>query len=215
MKKISVLAIITLLLMVIEFTTAVIDTWDRTSPRSLVENRTMIMEKGKSPEGFSGRGFAQALNVVPENSHVALDSVHNTRFDSQVPYVPQQIVVCGWTPSWTILFVFSALLLFPLIIWGLISFIKLLISVFKQEVFTRKNAHRLRVFVYASYGSIGLFSLIEWLTYQLVAKQTEMPGYIIKGYEFTMSWSDIFLMFLIAEIFALGVKLQEEQELTI
>ena len=55
----------------------------------------------------------------------------------------------------------------------------------------------------------------EWLQYQIVSKQVVFEDWGISSFDWVVSWSDLFVMALIAEIFALGVKLQEEQEFTI
>lgn len=213
MKKISVLAFLTLLLMAVELVTAFTDMWGQTNPRTLIENRT---EQALGPVEQSGRMmFAQTLNIVPDNDALALDSARNTQLDVQTPYVARQVVVGGWIPEWVSLFAFLTLPVFPLLIWGIVNFIKLLVSVFRHEIFTRKNARKLRIFVYTTNGALALIFLFDWLMYRIVASQTIIPGYTIGSYEFAMSWSDMFLMFLFTEIFALGVKLQEEQELTI
>lgn len=44
----------------------------------------------------------------------------------------------------------------------------------------------------------------------------QLPGYEITGIDKTyVEWSSLFVMMLLTEIFAAGVKLQEEQDLTI
>lgn len=215
MKKISVLAFFTLLLMAVEIVTAFTDMWGHTSPSALVEKRTELIQKQIEHPGWKEVKFAQTLNIAPADGTLILDSVQNTRFDIQTPYVVKQVVACGWAPRWMGFLAILFLPIIPLIIWGTVNFIKLLIAVFRHEIFTRKNARKLRIFVYTTNGSLAFISLYDWLMYHCVAKQTIMPGYVISNYEFAISWSDMFLMFLFAEIFALGVKLQEEQELTI
>ena len=215
MKKISLLAFFTLLFMVVEIVTAFADMWGHTNSRALIEMRTELIHERVERGSQIGNKSAQILNIVPVDDKLALDSVQNTRLDVQTPYVVKQVIVCGWTPWWISLFAILFLPILPLVIWGTINFIKLLISVFKHEIFTRKNARRLRILVYTINGSLAFISLYDWLIYHCVANQTVIPGYVISNYEFAIGWSDMFLMLLFAEIFALGVKLQEEQELTI
>lgn len=213
MRKISVLAFLTLLLMAVEVVTAFTDKWGHTNPSTLIEHRT---EQALGSVEQAGRMMlTQTLNIVPDDSALALDSVQNTHLDVQTPYVARQVIVGGWFPNWVIFLALLLLPIFPLLIWGIVNFIKLLFSVFRHEIFTRKNARKLRIFVYTTNGALALVFLFDWLMYRIVASQTIIPGYSIGSYEFAISWSDMFLMFLFTEIFALGVKLQEEQELTI
>ena len=215
MKRISFLAFFTLLFMAVEIVTAFVDMWGHTNPRTLVEKRTEQIHRQVKQGSQTGSKFVQTLNIMPMDDQLTLDSVQNTRFNVQVPYATKQVIACGWAPWWIGLLGILFLPILPLIIWGAINFIKLLISVFKHEIFTRKNARRLRIFVYTTNGSLVFVSLYDWLIYHCVANQTKVPGYVISNYEFAISWSDMFLMLLFAEIFAWGVKLQEEQELTI
>lgn len=214
MKKISILAFLTLLLMAVEAVTVFVDMWGQTNPRTLIEHRTELVH---IPGQHVWRmKLAQTLNIVPDGAHaLVLDSVQNTHVGVQTPYVARQVVVCGWIPEWMGLLVLLLFPVFPLFIWAIINFVKLLVSVFKQEIFTRKNARKLRIFVYVTNGAMALILIYDWLMYRIVASQTVIPGFTIGSYEFAISWSDMFLMFLFTEIFALGVKLQEEQELTI
>ena len=214
MKKISILAIITLLFIAVEFVSAFVDLWGYKSLSGIVKQSTEVV--GKSIDG-DHRTFTivQSLNMVPVEDKLALDTLENTYLDTQIPYGVGKVVVCGWLPMWMAWVSFLFLIALPLAIWGIVNFIKLLISVFKHEIFTRKNARRLRIFVYTNYGIIAVSSICDWVCYRCVASQTIMPGYVVGNYEFAVSWSDMFLMCLFAEIFALGVKLQGEQELTI
>ena len=215
MKKISFLAFFTLLFMAVEVITAFVDIWGYTNPRTLVEERTQLKQEQVEAGSRIGTKLAQELNVMPADDELSLDSVQNTRFNVQTPYAVKSVVACGWAPWWMGIFSIFLLPVLPLFIWGIVNFVKLLVSVFKHEIFTRKNARRLRIFVYTTNGSLAIISLYDWLVYHCIANQTTVAGYVISNYEFAISWSDMFLMLLFAEIFALGVKLQEEQELTI
>lgn len=215
MKKVSILAIITLLLLGVEFITTFVDSLGQTSLQGIVSRATEVVEKQVGKKESVGVMVPHTLNMVPENDSIALDSVTNTHLNVQVPFGIKQVMVSGYVPQWMLVASFLFLLVLPLVIWGIINFIKLLISVLKQNIFTRKNARRLRIFVYATNGSMAIVSLYDWLIYHYLSTQTIVPGYVVGSYEFAISWSDMFLMFLFTEIFALGVKLQEEQELTI
>ncbi len=213
MKKISILAIITLVLFAAEFATTIIYFWDTTSSSFLIENSMVELQK---PTTGAYRRTAVELNVYPINVEMTPGEAHNNLSEGNTPFLPKTLVVGFWSPLWAqMVFGICILLCIPIIIWGIICFIRLLVSVLKGQVFTRKNVRRLRIFVYGVYGSIFIIQIYQWLCYRYASKQVAFQDFAIGSFETTVGWSDFFLMALIVEIFAIGVKLQEEQELTI
>lgn len=212
MRRISILAIITLVLMAIELCVSLVNYWTYTDNTYMVEHAMIQLEK---PDDLVYRKTVE-LRVHPQDGNKMLDETYNTLSKSNVPYIGSRIVVGGWQPIWfNIIVGVIGLVFIPFIIWGVVAFFRFLISVLKMQIFTRKNARRLRIFVYGVYGAIAFFQLLEWYSYHVISKQVVLPDMVIANYEGIIGWSDIFLMVLIVEIFAKGVKLQEEQELTI
>lgn len=213
MKKISILVAIALIAMAVEMISGSIDAWGGSSAVSLIKER-LKQEESKAGKGHS-IAISQVLNVRALSGESITESVTDIESGTQIPYSLHQLVTVVKAPWWILIPRFLILPILPLIIWGIVNFVRMLISVFKHQIFTRKNARRLRIFVYTSYGSMTVFTLVEWLTYRYVAARVELPGFSIEPYDNVMNWSDMLLTLLIVEIFALGVKLQEEQELTI
>lgn len=107
---------------------------------------------------------------------------------------------------------------FPLalfVLYGIYCLIRLVISVLRGSVFTRKNVRRMRIFVYSTLLLGVLFELMSYASYLNVTAHVDIPGYEVAygGLEYT--WLPYLLLALFTEIFAIGVKLKEEQDLTI
>ena len=107
---------------------------------------------------------------------------------------------------------------FPLalfVLYGIYCLIRLVIAVLRGSVFTRKNVRRMRIFVYCTLLLGVLFELMSYASYLNVTAHVAIPGYEVAygGLEYT--WLPYLLLALFTEIFAIGVKLKEEQDLTI
>ena len=107
---------------------------------------------------------------------------------------------------------------FPLalfVLYGIYCLIRLVISVLRGSVFTRQNVRRMRLFVYSTLLLGVLFELMSYASYLNVTAHVDIPGYEVAygGLEYT--WLPYLLLALFTEIFAIGVKLKEEQDLTI
>ena len=85
----------------------------------------------------------------------------------------------------------------------------------RGSVFTRQNVRRMRLFVYSTLLLGMLFELMCYASYLNVTTHVVIPGYEVAygGLEYT--WLPYLLLALFTEIFAIGVKLKEEQDLTI
>ena len=214
MRRISILAILTLVLMAVELCSSLVGYWGATNSTYMVEQAMSGMEK---PEGkpYLFRHSVE-LNVFPLNENIPLKKVYNNESHSEIPCTSSKIVVGGWLPIWVIIiFGLFGLACFPLVIWGVINYVKFMLAVFKQQIFTPLNSKRLRIFVYTIYGTVAMMQLVDWISYQYISSQVELSNYAIGAYEGVVGWADILFMVLIVEIFAKGVKLQQEQALTI
>ena len=72
--------------------------------------------------------------------------------------------------------------------------------------------------LFALYGfySVGLlFELQQWGIYHDLASQVRLEGYEVLPYSFKYAWFNYMLLALFTEIFAIGVKIKEEQDLTV
>ncbi|MCD8176568.1 MAG: DUF2975 domain-containing protein [Tannerellaceae bacterium] len=110
-----------------------------------------------------------------------------------------------------------AFLCFPAALVMLTSFIKIILSVGKNHVFEWKNIKRIRK-VGACFLFIFLFSFSTGLyNYLLANTLIDIPGYkITLGHMLDISYLLFGLVALIiVEVYSIGLKLKEEEELTI
>ena len=109
-------------------------------------------------------------------------------------------------------------LLFPaglFALYGFYSVARLVLTATKGEVFVRKNVRRMRIFVYALISVSLLFELQQWGIYHDLTSQVQLEGYEVLPYSFKYAWFNYMLLALFTEIFAIGVKIKEEQDLTV
>lgn len=156
------------------------------------------------------------LRVKPTEAAVP-DSLYCTATESRVPYhISSLDASADIHPStgYEVVTVLSGLCAL-LGLYGIYCFVRLLISVMRGQVFTRKNIRRMRFFTY----SLMLFALCielqQWFMHHDMTSQFALDGYTAVDYELKGAWVSYFLLALFTEIFAVGVKLKEEQELTI
>ena len=78
------------------------------------------------------------------------------------------------------------------------------------------NVHRMRWFSY-SYIAIQLYQItLYWIGEQAALTQISLPGYELVGDTLIETdWISMIVIILFTEIFAMGTKIKEEQDLTI
>ncbi len=109
---------------------------------------------------------------------------------------------------------FAMMIIFFILI---IAFWKVISSVKRAVIFERCNIRRLRIIGFC-FALIALLSgILEFIVVIETKKLITIDGYsILSGEWFASSlWIYALISFLIAEIFAIGLRLKEEQELTI
>ena len=73
----------------------------------------------------------------------------------------------------------------------------------------------MRLFVYSALLLGVLSELLVYASYLNVAAHVDIPGYEVVYSGLKYAWLPYLLLALFTEIFAIGVKLKEEQDLTI
>ena len=186
---------------------------------------------GDAATGFM-RGFENTQEQVDENgpSHFResctlelkvvggeATATPNDQKQPQIhPYTVKAITVDNITPSVWYWITFVAAIPFALAaLFGLYCVGRLIVSVLKGSIFTQRNVWRMRIFVYATLNGGFFLELQQWILYQLVASQITLEGYEVAGYSLVHPWFSNLMLALFTEIFAAGVKLKEEQDLTI
>jgi hypothetical protein len=145
-----------------------------------------------------------------------VDSLSNNRVDWTLPYTVTEIETYAKPSAWHILVMGLAIPGIFLFLIGFCSLIRLLISISRREVFTSANVRRLRWFAYTSASLEILIAVDEWIVGNAAVEQISLPGYKIISYAgYSPDWVAVIIPILFAEIFAIGAKMKEEQDLTI
>lgn len=163
--------------------------------------------------GMSAPSALCHLKIAPV---AAPDSLYNEALGQTVSYRMNSVDTFAKVPFWAHLFTPFFLIAAIAYLLGFIALVKLLIAVSKKQVFTEKNVHYLRFFAYTQ----AALYVVHWLQVTVDAyygaQQVSIPGYEVVGSLGTgTDWTLVMIVILFAEIFAVGVKIKEEQDLTV
>lgn len=212
MNKFRILGIIAITILLAHFIGGLDENW-KDFKKGYEDGRNSAIKRSESgPGGTTPDLFSIKLNVEP------LDKTATDLPDSNqaLPYAVTQIETHIQPSPWFIPAMALSIPVMLLFLVGLCSLIRLLIAISRRQVFTPANVRRLRWFAYTNASAKALAALIEWMTGSTAMDQTSLPGYRIIGYASEPTdWTAVVLIILLAEIFAIGVKLKEEQDLTI
>lgn len=160
-----------------------------------------------------------AIGLIPTSDNFLSDSIYNEKTGEYIPVSFTQAIVgidAGFRPLQFIsaLLVFSAM---GALVVVLVFFFKFVIAVNRSEIFVWINVTRLRwiggllILVFVS----NLLPVIEANLY--VNHLLKLKGYSVYFSEMVSVTSLLLgvLAYIIAEVFAIGIKMKEEQELTI
>lgn len=148
------------------------------------------------------------------------DSVFNARTRSYVPASYAALLVSVETRPDKVPAIASGLLgllVFVATVWALVLFIKLIVSINKSDIFSWRNVRRLRRLGLLLLASFGCALLQEWMKLQAVRRALEIPGYDLTLSD-AVQGSTLLLglcALIVGEVFAIGLKMKEEQDLTI
>ena len=212
MKKFNILGIISITIIIVytvgsftDFYKGVSDGWNH------AEQVTSDSISNKSNEVAFQRITVRTLTPSSE-----WEKVPNSAFGKEVPYQTRSIITYVKPSHWYNVISF---LVFPLAIgffYGFYCLINFLLSVARRQIFTDKNVHCMRWFSY-SYIALQLHMTIQyWLGEQAALAQISLPGYaLISDTLIETDWISMIVIILFTEIFAMGTKIKEEQDLTI
>lgn len=169
---------------------------------------------------------AQYINLIPKslslggNGSLFVDSVYNETSASYVPATYSSLLVSVETHPSTGSKIADKFLLFLqliLYIWAVVLFIRLIISINKSDIFNWRNVRRLR--------RMGIFLIVAFcctLISAYLGLCSVEEVFSLRGYELSLSdVTDTTVLVLgicsliVGEIFAIGLKMKEEQDLTI
>ena len=207
MKKFRILGIIAIIAMAANFFLNFEDGWS-----SFLEG---YHEGARTYKSVPDNLYRVSLEVKPLES-IANDSIFNQVAGQKVPYWTSEITTYTQPSLWiTLVMIISALSMFAFII-GFYLFVRFLLEVSKRNVFCEANVWRIRFFVYSYTAIVVSMELFAWIAGGAAIAQTQIPGYqIIDHAEASPEWTPVIMMIILAECFAIGVKMKEEQDLTI
>lgn len=184
------------------------------------ENKEEIKKQGGSGMNFL-KGGTIVVDVLPMKAMIAPDSIFNEKTSQNIPIIHTQMMaeissVAGGFRMFIIGII--SLIKFIAIIGALVYFIKLIISINRSSIFNWENVKRLRFIGYALLVSFFCTFIVAALNLYTANTTIELEKYMIYPSSFLNNLPDLFLILgclIVAEIFAIGLKMKEEQDLTI
>ena len=162
------------------------------------------------PEHLSGLG----------DNGLFQDSIYNERSGEYVPVSFNSMMVSVDTESTTLeqtAFTLLNFLHIVICVWSIVLFVRLVISINRSDIFNWKNVHRLRLLGAALIISFCTALLPAYLTFRSVGNVFSVHGYELHLSD-TVNTTTLVLgisTLIVAEVFAIGLKMKEEQDLTI
>lgn len=148
------------------------------------------------------------------------DSVLNAKTGQYVPAMYSQLMVSvdkPHNPAYTTTNLLLVLLKLAACIWAIVLFFKWVIAVNRSDIFNWRNVRRLRLM-----GGLMLLDTICSLLTSYLSMRNMEQVFALKGYELSLSGSislSILLLglcsLIVAEVFAIGLRMKEEQDLTV
>ncbi|MDR0988052.1 MAG: DUF2975 domain-containing protein [Prevotellaceae bacterium] len=213
MKKFTLLGIASILIIVGEFAISFSSGWSDFSD-GYKDGRTMA--GNLHTDSTRQTVFTMPVYIEVRRTGAVSDSLVNLQTGEGVPYsiheMESRIVPTTATTIGTFLTGIASLAC----LFGIYQLIRLLISISKRNVFTRRNIYRIRIFTYtmAAFRLLNIFT--EWLCYRQAVHQLAPPaGYELKSFFYSDDLLSLVIIILFTELFAVSVKMKEEQDLTI
>ncbi|MDL2212786.1 DUF2975 domain-containing protein [Bacteroides sp. OttesenSCG-928-J23] len=161
------------------------------------------------------------LTMEPTTLNHYPDSIYNEATGRYLPMQYREIVVKlekatikGWALAVS---VFLALVVLASSIVQIVTFLRLIYVINKQVIFEWSNVVKLRIIGVAMLVAFAAYALFSFLVFNMSMDEINIPGYILKNkdvWNFTLLISGLCVL-LMGEIFAMGLRLREEQDLTI
>lgn len=184
------------------------------------EKREQINKGGGGGMDFT-KGETILVDVFPTKAMLKPDSVFNEKTGQYIRILHTQFMA-EITPKGNNIrmgiIMIIGIIQFITIIGVLVYFIKLIISINRSSIFNWENVKRLRFMGYALLISFLCTTTLGALNLHAANAGIELERYILNPTFFLNNLPDLFLILgclIVAEIFAIGLKMKEEQDLTI
>lgn len=148
------------------------------------------------------------------------DSVYNEKSGEYVPAMHAMMAVSVKTQEGAVSRVVSGLLDFAqlaAIVWSIVLFVKLIVAINRSDIFNWRNIRRLRRLGVLLIVGFGCSLLVEYLSLCSLREVLSLQNYdlvlsdMVDITTFVLGLTAL----IVAEVFAIGLKMKEEQELTI
>ena len=183
-------------------------------------------ERKTSAEGQKELINMKYISLLPEHLTMAgsndifQDSVFNEKTGKYVPASFTSMIVSVDTKAATweqLSFSLLNLVHVGVCLWAIVLFVRLVISINKSDIFNWKNVRRLRFLGLALVISFCTALLPAYLTYRSVGEVFSVRGYGLDLSDMVNTTTLVLGIstLIVAEVFAIGLKMKEEQDLTI
>lgn len=188
----------------------------------MVAGVNLAKEQHKESEKCNGAMLAgnfRFVDVVPTTAMLHPDSIINTQTKENVPVMYTQIAVCIGKKldlSYLLINGVCSLMNMLLTVSALIIFIMIILSINKSRIFEWKNVRRLRWLGWLLIVSFLFYLIPQVINYWGLKEVFSLEKYIIAP--LGVQTTDLLLglaCLIVAETFAIGLKMKEEQDLTI
>lgn len=164
----------------------------------------------------------QVVQLVPKDlgGAILIDSVYNEKSGEYVPAAYGQMIVSVNTQPSVLSRIISLLILiadYVAIVWAVVLFIRLIVSINKSDIFNWKNVRRLRRLGVLLIISFACTFFTAFLSFYNVGKVFSVTGYSLSMADMVHITSLVLGLsaLIVAEVFAIGLRMKEEQDLTI
>ncbi|EKU87681.1 DUF2975 domain-containing protein [Bacteroides oleiciplenus] len=164
----------------------------------------------------------QVVQLVPKDlgGAILIDSVYNEKSGEYVPAAYGQMIVSVNTQPSVLSRIISFLILiadYVAIVWAVVLFIRLIVSINKSDIFNWKNVRRLRRLGVLLIISFACTFFTAFLSFYNVGKVFSVTGYSLSMADMVHITSLVLGLsaLIVAEVFAIGLRMKEEQDLTI
>lgn len=143
------------------------------------------------------------------------DSVYNASLGRMVRTIPDSLRVGVDMSDLDLIFGFAQFPVAICCIYAFFCMVNLIMRVLRGKVFVPENVRAMRLFIYSMIVFEVLKEVQLYMSYALAVSQIRPEAFVVKPYFLQASWGLMLLLALFTEIFAAGVKIKEEQDLTV
>ena len=163
----------------------------------------------------------QVISLMPKHmSNILSDSIYNAKTGKYLPASYGQLAVSVDThPSITVrvMSALAGLTDFITTVWAVVLFIRIIIAINKSDIFNWRNVRRIRrlgIMLIIGFGCTLFMALLTAYSVGKVFDSSNYSLYVTDMVKITSLVLGITAL-IVAEVFAIGLKMKEDQDLTI